>query len=113
MGEDGTVQKMLENKKVKYNGSDSLVSKLCMDKWMTNEIIRNAKIKGVSVAKHILLSANRYSKLLSNNKESEIYWNKLLEKLETKTIIAKPRGDGCTAGVALFLIRKICRPIFL
>ncbi|MFZ1019470.1 MAG: hypothetical protein WAN61_00555 [Minisyncoccia bacterium] len=106
MGEDGTVQKMLENKKVKYNGSDSLVSKLCMDKWMTNEIIRNAKIKGVSVAKHILLSAKDISKLLSNNKESEIYWNKLLEKLETKTIIAKPRGDGCTAGVARLFNQK-------
>ena len=54
-GEDGTLQKMLENKKVTYNGSSSAVSKLCMDKWETNEIINKANIKGVRVASHVLL----------------------------------------------------------
>jgi D-alanine--D-alanine ligase len=99
-GEDGTIQKMLEDKKVEYNGSDSVVSRLCMDKWLTNEIIKNANIKGVSVAPHVLLNMKDIPKDLNS------YWNILLEKLETKTIIVKPRGDGCSSGVARLYNKK-------
>ena len=99
-GEDGTIQKMLEDKKVEYNGSDSVVSRLCMDKWLTNEIIKNANIKGVSVAPHVLLNTKDFPK------DYESYWKMLLEKLETKTIIVKPRGDGCSSGVARLYNKK-------
>ncbi len=99
-GEDGTLQKILENKKIKYNGSNSVVSKLCMDKWTTNEIIKNVNIKGVSVTPHILL------KIKDAPKNPNSYWNMLLEKLETKTILVKPRGDGCSAGVVRLYNKK-------
>lgn len=98
-GENGTIQRILENKKIKYNGSESATSKLCMDKWETNELIEKSNIFGVSVAKHVLLSAGGLDKIIIDDQSILSYWNMLLEKLETKTFIAKPRGDGCTAGV--------------
>ena len=98
MGEGGTIQKILEKNKIKYNGSDSFTSKLCLDKWLTNEVISQANIKGVSTAPHILLKAKNFSKL-SSNKTKEAYWGMLLSTLGRKTVIAKPRGDGCSAGV--------------
>lgn len=45
-GENGNIQKILQNKKVKFNGSDSDVSKLCMDKFQTGDFIRKLDIKG-------------------------------------------------------------------
>lgn len=98
IGENGTIQKILESKKVKYNGPESFVSKLCMDKWKTSETIEHANIPGVSVAKHILLLKKDIPKTLKRGL-LESYWNMLLKNLSTKTIIAKPRADGCSAGV--------------
>jgi len=97
IGEDGSIQKILEDRKIKFNGPNSVVSRLCMDKWLTNEAIIRANIKGVSVAKHILLPIKKISKF--NSETADEYWEKLVGELETKTIIAKPRGDGCSAGV--------------
>ncbi len=101
IGEDGTIQAILSDKNVKYNGSGSKVSKLCMDKWVTNENIKNYEIKGVSVAKHVLLEIKDFPEHLENSNDKFIneYWEILLSKLGTKTIIAKPRWDGCSAGV--------------
>ena len=93
IGENGTIQKILSDKKIKYNGSESETSKLCMNKWQTNEIIKNAHIDGVTVAPHVLLGRKDFNKNLKD------YWQALLLELRTKTIIAKPRGDGCSAGV--------------
>ncbi len=96
IGEDGTIQKILSAKNIKYNGSNGEVSELCMDKWMTNENIKNAKILGVAVAKHILLEVKDFP---TDASSSNKYWDFLQSKLGTKTIIAKPRNDGCSAGV--------------
>ncbi len=104
-GEDGTIQKILEDKKIKFNGSSSLVSRLCMDKWETNEIIEKADIKGVSVAKHSLFKIRNVPKNIDDNiKEAD--WDMLINRLGTKTIIAKPRGDGCSAGVVRLFNQK-------
>ncbi|MFA6353553.1 MAG: ATP-grasp domain-containing protein [Candidatus Paceibacterota bacterium] len=105
VGEDGTIQRILEKNKIKYNGSDSLTSKLCIDKWLTSEMILQANIKGVSVAPHVLLKIKDFSKL-SDDKIKEAYWAMLLKTLGTKTIIAKPRSDGCSAGVVRLFNKK-------
>jgi len=105
IGEDGTIQRILEKNKIKYNGSDSFTSKLCMDKWLTNEVISQANFKGIGVAPHILLKVKDIPKL-SNDKTKEAYWVMLLKTLGTKTIIAKPRGDGCSAGVVRLFNKK-------
>ncbi len=103
IGEDGTLQKILADKKIKYNGSDSKTSNLCMDKWETNEMIKNAGIKGISVAPHVLLEVKDFPK---SSGEIERYWDMLSLKLNTKTIIAKPRNDGCSAGVIRLFNQK-------
>ncbi len=103
VGEDGTLQKVLDTKNIKYNGSNSSVSALCMDKWETNELIKNTNIEGVSVAPHILLEVANFPK---SQDESDKYWAMLLLKLRTKTIIAKPRNDGCSAGVVRLFNKK-------
>ncbi len=99
IGEDGTIQKILESQKVKYNGSNSKVSKLCMDKWETNEKINSLKIPGIIIPQHVLLMHKDASKYLNKNNIKD-YWGIIGKELGTKTIIAKPRGDGCSAGVA-------------
>ncbi len=45
-GEDGTIQMILENLGIKYTGSDSKASSLCMDKYLSAEKVK--KIKGLS-----------------------------------------------------------------
>src|SRR3989344_7551328 len=106
IGEDGTIQKILEDKKIKFNGSGSIASQLCMDKWLTNEKIACANIKGVSVAPHVLLGAKDISKTLTSIQSVDQYWHFLLKELGTKTVIAKPRSDGCTAGVVRLFNQK-------
>ncbi|MEK7564027.1 MAG: ATP-grasp domain-containing protein [Patescibacteria group bacterium] len=98
VGEDGTLQKILEDNKVKFNGSDSEVSRLCMDKWETNEKIKQFEIKGVDVASHALFEINDVPKEFDKDL-NETHWRMLTERLGTKTIISKPRADGCSAGV--------------
>lgn len=43
-GEDGTVQKMLEDRKIKFLGSSSAVSKVCFDKGLTLDVLRSSHI---------------------------------------------------------------------
>lgn len=108
IGEDGTIQRLLEQRKVKFNGPGSAVSKLCMDKWRTSEAVERAGIDGVLVAKRILLRKKDIAKILQSRVQNraEDYWNFLTDKLGTKTVIAKPRGDGCSAGVVRLSDKK-------
>ena len=104
-GEDGAIQRILENKKVKYNGSGNVVSGLCMDKWRTNEAIKHLDIKGVNVVLQVLLKSTEFSKIV-DNQTGNAYWHTLLKKLGTKTIIVKPKKDGCSAGVVRLFNKK-------
>ncbi len=92
MGEDGTIQKMLDTGHVKYNGPSSKVSHLCMDKFATAEAVNNLHIQGT-------YSANQKLASIDSIKNISMFWNSLLKELDAKTIIVKPRGDGCSAGV--------------
>ncbi len=105
IGEDGTIQKILKEKKVKFNGPGVVASKLCMDKWETNETIKKAKIENVSVAEHTLFQIRDIPKN-SGNGLNIVHWKMLTERLGTKTIIGKPRGDGCSAGVVMLSNEK-------
>lgn len=104
-GENGSVQKILENMHIKYNGSGSIASGLCMDKWETNETLEKANISGVSVAKHILFKIKDVPKDVDDSL-NEVHWSMILDKLGTKTVIGKPRGDGCSAGVVRLFNKK-------
>ncbi len=95
IGEDGTLQAMLTKNKVKYNGSDASTSMLCMDKWKTNEVIKNLHIPGVSVANHVLV---RMSTLNEKTKYADL-WKNITEEAGSDSLIVKPRADGCSAGI--------------
>lgn len=105
VGEDGTLQKILKDNKVKFNGSGTVASKLCMDKWETNEVLKKSNIEGVSVAGHALFQIHDIPKNPDENL-TEAHFRMLTERLNTKTIIGKPRCDGCSAGVAMLSNKK-------
>lgn len=57
-GEDGTIQLILENLGIKYTGSDSKSSKICMDKLLTMKIIADIKEINFPKTKKIILNEN-------------------------------------------------------
>jgi len=97
IGEDGTLQKILEKKGIKYNGSNSQASTLCMDKFATAKALENLEDEGIFTAKKVLKKSSDFKKF--TKKDFELFWRKLHRDLGSKTIIVKPKGDGCSAGI--------------
>ena len=91
-GEDGTIQAMLEKAGIKYNGPTSETSRLCMDKFETAQAINNLNISGIHSAKQVILK-------VSDIKDINTAWKSLLKDLGSKTVIVKPRADGCSSGI--------------
>lgn len=88
-GEDGAVQAHLERVGLPYNGSGVSSSQTTIDKYKTNEILKQ---NGFIVAEHMLLSENEWN----DDK------NKILSILKEKIkypFIAKPVDDGCSSAV--------------
>jgi D-alanine--D-alanine ligase len=94
-GENGTMQKILSSFKTKYNGSGPAASHLCMDKFATGDFIRASGIKDVSIAPQKVVSMSQINSI----KDFSLFWEKIKSDLEAKTIIVKPRSDGCSTGV--------------
>lgn len=97
-GENGNLQRILKTKEVKFNGPNEKVSRLCIDKWDTSNFINNANIKGVGSIPHEITQTRQMLKF--SNLNIQLFWKKLKKKLNAKTIIVKPRADGCTTGIA-------------
>ena len=88
-GEDGAIQKQLEKFNIPYNGSGVLSSGVTINKFETNEILKQ---HGFSVASHLLINMSEWK----NNRE------KTLELIQQKFLfpfIAKPVDDGCSSAV--------------
>ena len=100
-GENGNFQKIFSKKGIKFNGSGEKTSRLCMDKFTTGEFIRKAGIERINTAPQKVVSL----KDTKINKIGEL-WSELKSDLQTKTIIVKPKDDGCSTGVA-HLYREI------
>jgi len=98
IGEDGTLQKMLEKARVPFNGSGSAASKLCMDKYATGKVIETLKGKGIYTAPRRLEEIRSFKSF--KRIDFKHYWRNMTLELGAKTIIAKPQGDGCSAGIA-------------
>ena len=88
-GEDGAVQTELEKLNIPYNGSDVESSKITINKYDTNEILKNA---GISVADHRLVFEDKWQ----SNRAAEI---EAIEKQLSYPLIAKPADDGCSSAV--------------
>ncbi len=88
-GEDGAVQQELEKMDIPYNGSGVESSQITINKFDTNEKLRN---NGILVADHRLV----YEQDWHASKMEQI------EKIEQQLkypLIAKPADDGCSSAV--------------
>ena len=88
-GEDGAVQVNLERVGLPYNGSGVESSRITIDKYKTNEILKQ---NGFLVAEHLLVTEEAWTK---NHKE---VLNSIIEKIHYP-FIAKPVDDGCSSAV--------------
>ena len=84
-GEDGTIQKFLEDSKIDFTGSSTYASSLSMDKNRSKLIVKKLQIP---VPKFIS----------SSNKNVNI--KKILEKLTLPSVV-KPNASGSSVGVSV------------
>lgn len=88
-GEDGAVQAELDKLGLPYNGSGVKSSGITIDKFRTNEILKQ---NGFLVAEHLLVDEQQWTKDPGA----------VLELIQTKIgypFIAKPVDDGCSSAV--------------
>ncbi|MDD4048109.1 MAG: hypothetical protein PHI90_04685, partial [Clostridia bacterium] len=97
-GEDGSIQKMLEDSDVPFNGSKSATSKICMDKFKTGQLVMELGLNGLRTARKKKLSISEMNQLVKNNKVSE-YWLETVKYLNSDAVVIKPNTDGCSTGV--------------
>jgi len=88
-GEDGAVQAQLEQVGLPYNGSGVESSQITIDKYRTNEILKQ---NGFLIAEHLLISDEAW-----NANKNEVL-NTIKEKIHFP-FIAKPVDDGCSSAV--------------
>ncbi len=88
-GEDGRLQKDLQEIGIYFNGSESHSSEITINKYETNEVLANA---GFNVAKHTLIQKTDFFK-------DEWHSIKQISKTFEFPLIAKPSDDGCSAAV--------------
>lgn len=88
-GEDGAIQEKLDAIGLSYNGSGRESSSITIDKYRTNEILKD---NGFLVADHILVTKEEW--LNNKSKIAEILQNRI-----GYPFIAKPVDDGCSSAV--------------
>src|SRR5262249_620434 len=96
-GEDGTLQGMLAELGIPFNGSECETSRLCMDKFDTTQQLTGLEEMGIIVApkqSHATSDFQGPSRL-----RVQAYWEELVRTLKTKQLIVKPQSDGCSSGI--------------
>ncbi|KAL8526546.1 hypothetical protein ACS0TY_015658 [Phlomoides rotata] len=95
IGEDGTLQSLLDAEGVPYTGPGVIASKTCMDKVATSLALQHLADDGVlTIAKDV-----RSKEDLLKLPPLDI-WHELISKLRSETLCVKPARDGCSTGVA-------------
>jgi len=97
LGEDGTIQTLLEQRRVKFNGSDARTSKLGMDKLETGRLVDSLGIAGLKSVPKQCLELEAVSPMEQH--DPKVLWRQLCTELEAETLIVKPRADGCSSGI--------------
>ncbi len=96
IGEDGTIQKLLEERNICFNGSSSTTSELCMDKYNTSLAI--ASIGNSNILPMPQFSLDPFQIVDDEQKQHQV-WLAACATLGSKDLLIKPRSDGCSAGV--------------
>ncbi|XP_020694758.1 uncharacterized protein LOC110108371 isoform X2 [Dendrobium catenatum] len=95
IGEDGTLQSLLETAGVPYTGPGLMASNTCMDKVSTSLALAQMQNLGIfTIPKEL----KRTDELI--NSSIPINWHDLTTKLQSETLCVKPARDGCSTGVA-------------
>lgn len=97
IGENGVLQGMLEKSGVKFNGSGSRTSSLCMDKYMTAEKLKGLEKEGIYSSLKKIVHYDVLAGLTVT--ECKKLWKNLKSDLAAQNLIIKPRCDGCSAGI--------------
>lgn len=95
IGEDGTLQSLLEAEGIPHTGPGVMASKICMDKVATSVALKHLSDLGVLTINKDL---RRRDDLLSTPIPN--VWHELTSKLQCETLCVKPARDGCSTGVA-------------
>lgn len=96
MGEDGTLQAMLEAKGRVFSGSGAEAARLCMDKARTAE-----RIEAAQPGAGILTLPKRIVKAPYRPEQAAALYDMAIEELNCDLVVMKPVGDGCSSGVAV------------
>jgi D-alanine-D-alanine ligase-like ATP-grasp enzyme len=93
-GEDGTLQEVLNQHGVRYNGSDVAASRLCMDKYETGKVIAELAPEGIYTARRICVP-------LADALARDVpeLWQEIAAACGASRVVVKPVDDGCSAGV--------------
>lgn len=95
IGEDGTLQSLLEAEGIPYTGPGVMASKTCMDKVETSLALRHLANFGVlTINKDVRSKEDLFSMPILD------IWHDLTSKLQCETLCVKPARDGCSTGVA-------------
>ncbi|CAM8966948.1 unnamed protein product [Rhodiola kirilowii] len=95
IGEDGTLQSLLEEEEIPYTGPGAAASKICMDKVATSLAINHLSSSGV-----LTINKDVWKREDLLNTPPHDIWNSLTSKLLSQTLCVKPSRDGCSTGVA-------------
>ncbi|MBX7141175.1 MAG: hypothetical protein K1X63_08865 [Chitinophagales bacterium] len=88
-GEDGRLQSDLEKFGIPYNGSGVSSSRITINKYETNEILKR---NGVLVANHLLMKQEDWLK------DHDAFYTRILGVMKFP-FICKPVDDGCSSAV--------------
>ncbi|KAM7264723.1 hypothetical protein ACFE04_002406 [Oxalis oulophora] len=95
IGEDGSLQSLLEAAGVPYTGPGVQASRTCMDKVATSLALSHLSDMGVlTINKDVWRKDDLLAQPAMN------IWNDLRSKLQCETLCIKPARDGCSTGVA-------------
>ncbi|KAK4418871.1 D-alanine--D-alanine ligase [Sesamum alatum] len=95
IGEDGTLQSLLEAEGVPHTGPGVRASKTCMDKVATSLALQHLEGSGVlTITKDVRRKEDLLKMPLLD------IWHDLTSKLGCETLCVKPARDGCSTGVA-------------
>ncbi|WP_339043775.1 hypothetical protein [Cardinium endosymbiont of Tipula unca] len=98
-GEDGTLQALLEEHDIPYNGSGIETAALTIDKYATSQFLAQ---KGFCIAKQLLITNSKW------NSEQDACMNEIEHHFDYP-MIAKPVDDGCSSGVVKITHRSSLR----
>ena len=96
-GENGVIQKLLEENNILFNGSNADASKICMDKYAACVAVKSLAAENINFVKKMCINLDDYVHFSLG--DFQHLWRKIISELKTDDVIIKPRSEGCSAGI--------------